>query len=575
MAKMHQIDWLFAIGTVFFILSLWGIGANDVANSYATSVSSKSLTLVQAGVLATFTEFIGAISLGQQVTSTIRSGVFSVTPFENSPGVLVLAMVVAEVGSATWLALCTWLGFPVSTTQSIVGALVGVGIASNISVNWGWKTGSVSQIAASWGIAPCIAAGFGAIIFMSIKVLVHDRKDPMKWALRVLPFYYALTAGILALFLVISGGHGIPTLDEMGAGQATGIILGVFGGVLIVAAVFFLPYYHAKLVKEDHRLRPWHIPMGPLLWRENYSLYLPGSANGDIPDYYASEFADGQDSGSSFRSEKVPSQVQSGEEESTIPKSGHLLPSENDTITAHDTPTDGHHHEAKAREFDAVNSLPWAHPKRILATIKLIFTYGITRDVVSHQSKGLESVHARAKQYENKVEHLWTTAQICTAMLMSIAHGANDVSNAIGPFTTEYATWSSGVTSTKTDTPTWIKAVGGLGLGFGFWTFGYHIMRNLGNRITKHTPTRGYSMELAAAVTVLLASRLGLPVSTTQCITGGIVGVALTNGDLKSINWKQLGKIFLGWVLTVPSAGLISGILMGMALNVPRWGPRP
>jgi len=134
---------------------------------------------------------------------------------------------------------------------------------------------------------------------------------------------------------------------------------------------------------------------------------------------------------------------------------------------------------------------------------------------------------------------------------MSIAHGANDVSNAIGPFTTEYQTWKSGISQTQTDTPTWIKAVGGLTLGVGFWTFGYHIMRNLGNRITKHSPTRGFSMELAAAITVLLATNFGLPVSTTQCITGAVVGVALVNWDLGSINWRQLLKIFAGWVLTV------------------------
>ena len=97
-------------------------------------------------------------------------------------------------------------------------------------------------------------------------------------------------------------------------------------------------------------------------------------------------------------------------------------------------------------------------------------------------------------------------------------------------------------------------------------------MRSLGNRITKHSPTRGYSMELAAAITVLLASRLGLPVSTTQSITGAVLGVALVNYDLRSINWKQLLKILLGWVLTLPVAGLISGIIMGMALNVPAWG---
>ena len=97
-------------------------------------------------------------------------------------------------------------------------------------------------------------------------------------------------------------------------------------------------------------------------------------------------------------------------------------------------------------------------------------------------------------------------------------------------------------------------------------------MRSLGNRITKHTPTRGYSSELGAALCVLLASRLGLPISTTQCITGAVLGVGLANMDLRSINWKQLGKIFLGWVLTLPCAGLISGIIMGMALNVPTWG---
>lgn len=98
MATLHQYDWLFAVGVIFFLLSLWGIGANDVANSYATSVSSKSLTMIQAGCLATVTEFVGAIALGQEVTSTIRSGIFSITPFENSPGVLLMAMVVAEIG---------------------------------------------------------------------------------------------------------------------------------------------------------------------------------------------------------------------------------------------------------------------------------------------------------------------------------------------------------------------------------------------------------------------------------------------------------------------------------------------
>lgn len=121
-----------------------------------------------------------------------------------------------------------------------------MGIAADVPVTWGWADGSVSQIAASWGIAPVIAAGFGAIIMMSIKILVHWQKDPLKAALRVITFYYGLTAGILALFITVSGGHGIPTPEELGAGKACAIVLGTFFGIWILAAIFFLPYYYRK-----------------------------------------------------------------------------------------------------------------------------------------------------------------------------------------------------------------------------------------------------------------------------------------------------------------------------------------
>lgn len=96
---LHGLDWLFAIGVLAFCVSIWSLGANDVANSYATSVSSKSLTLPQAGCLATITEFVGAIALGQKVTDTIRHGVFGFDSFTNSPGVLLMAMVMAEIGA--------------------------------------------------------------------------------------------------------------------------------------------------------------------------------------------------------------------------------------------------------------------------------------------------------------------------------------------------------------------------------------------------------------------------------------------------------------------------------------------
>lgn len=318
--------------------------------------------------------------------------------------------------------------------------------------------------------------------------------------------------------------------------------------------------------------------MGPLLWKDNCTLYYPGDPDSEIvPDYYSSEYLEDEKKNNATTAESERPTDSDTESKNSESETAKPTSTENPEDAGRKSSADGlkviDQRIQKGRQDDltAMDKLPWIHPRRILATLRFVLFHGISRDVIGHQSKGLEDVHSRAPQFDNKVEHLWTTAQVCSAMIMSIAHGANDVSNAIGPFTTEYLTWKTGISSAETGTPIWIKVVGGLGLGFGFWTYGYHIMRNLGNRITKHSPTRGFSMELAAAITVLLASQLGLPVSTTQCITGAVVGVALTNGDLKSVNWKQIGKIFIGWALTVPCAGLVSGIIMGMALNTPHF----
>lgn len=180
-------------------------------------------------------------------------------------------------------------------------------------------------------------------------------------------------------------------------------------------------------------------------------------------------------------------------------------------------------------------------------------------------------MHSRAAKYDLKVEHLWTYCQVASAMLMSIAHGSNDVANAVGPWVAVYQTYIDGEVSTESPTPVWILVIAGFLLGAGFWFYGYNIVRALGNKITQMSPTRGFSVELGAAVTVLLASRLALPVSTTQCLTGATMGVALMNYDFGAVNWRQLGFIFIGWMLTLPSAGLIAGLLCLMALNTPHF----
>jgi phosphate/sulfate permease len=135
-----------------------------------------------------------------------------------------------------------------------------------------------------------------------------------------------------------------------------------------------------------------------------------------------------------------------------------------------------------------------------------------------------------------------------------------------------YQTYQSGKVTEDSDTPVWILVVAGFLLGAGFWFMEFHIIRSLGNRITQMSPTRGFSMELGAAITVLLASRLSLPVNTTQCLAGAVVGVALMNLDFGAVNWRQMAFIFCGWILTLPCAGLIAGLLMAMSLNTPQFG---
>jgi solute carrier family 20 (sodium-dependent phosphate transporter) len=127
------------------------------------------------------------------------------------------------------------------------------------------------------------------------------------------------------------------------------------------------------------------------------------------------------------------------------------------------------------------------------------------------------------------------------AAVASFAHGSSDVSNAIGLLAAIFLIWNSGEVSAKSPVPIWVLVYGGTAIVIGLWTYGYSIMRNLGNRLTLHSPSRGFSMELASAITVILAMRLSLPISTTQCITDATVGVGLSSGTWRAINWKMIG----------------------------------
>ncbi|WP_441004392.1 inorganic phosphate transporter [Pseudocolwellia agarivorans] len=181
----------------------WGIGANDVANAMGTSVGSKALTIKQAIIIAMIFEFAGAYLAGGEVTSTIRKGIIDASYFVDSPELLVFGMISALFAAATWLLVASVLGWPVSTTHSIVGAIIGfaaIGVSPD-TVAWG----KVGGIVGSWVVTPLISGVIAFAIFNSAQKLIFDTENPLKQAKRYVPFYMFLAGFVLALVTIKKG----------------------------------------------------------------------------------------------------------------------------------------------------------------------------------------------------------------------------------------------------------------------------------------------------------------------------------------------------------------------------------
>ena len=233
--------------------------------------------------------------------------------------------------------------------------------------------------------------------------------------------------------------------------------------------------------------------------------------------------------------------------------------------------------------------------KRIPAQVVSGLLYGVYYDIHAAQTgiadtpdgERMKRVYQHATMYSNEVEHTYSFVQILTACTASFAHGANDIGNSVGPWAVIYSTWSTGqAAKEKAEVPVWQLAVLALTISLGLATYGYNIMKGqffdarndeanpvavMGNKITYHSPSRGCSMEMGAAITVLTFSQYSLPVSTSMCITGATVGVGLCNGTFKAVNWQRVGLLFLSWVMTIPIAATLGGVLMGIILNAPHF----
>lgn len=232
---MEQMTLYIALAAVFGLYMAWAIGANDVANAMATSTGAKAISFKQAVIIAAVFEFAGAVLAGGNVTSTIRSGIVDASLLANTPELMIYGMLGSLLAAAVWLNLASKMGWPVSTTHSIIGAIVGfaaVGIGMN-AVQWG----KVGQIALSWVVSPLVAGTIAFLIFRTVQVLILDRTDPVERARRYVPVYMLIAAFMITMMTLMKGlthvGLDLTMRQNLLVATAVAVVVAVSGKLII------------------------------------------------------------------------------------------------------------------------------------------------------------------------------------------------------------------------------------------------------------------------------------------------------------------------------------------------------
>ncbi|MGA1510980.1 MAG: inorganic phosphate transporter [Gammaproteobacteria bacterium] len=403
---------ILVIAGLLGFFAAWGIGANDVANAMGTSVGSKALTLKQAVLIAAIFEFLGAYLAGGEVTSTIRKGIVNPEVYQDNVDIFIVGMMATLLATGSWLLIASKNGWPVSTTHSIVGAIVGFVMITKGSSYVSWD--KIVEILYSWVSSPLISAVLAFIIFRSVQKFILESENKSRSAIRLIPVYVFLVMVVIALVTAKKG------LVHLGFDWSDEFILQI-------------------------------------------SLSLAALVSG------------------------------------------------------------------------------------------LAFIY------LRQQAQNLTDVSG--------IEVAFSLLMVFAACAMAFAHGSNDVANAIGPLAAIVSVVNSnGIISTQAAVGSWVLLLGGVGIVFGLATYGHRVIKTVGEKITKLTPSFGFSANLATASTVVFASFLGFPVSTTHTLIGGVIGVGLAN-DYRKIDFKQIGTIVISWLVTVPVGALMT-ILYYVLLRV-------
>jgi len=464
-----QVLIIIILAIIFGLYMAWGIGANDVANAMGTSVGSGALTLRRAVIIAAVLEFSGAFLAGTHVSETVRKGIVDPALFANDGLAFMLGMLAALLAAGVWLQIASWRGWPVSTTHSIVGAVVGFGaVYGGISaVHWD----KVGTIAISWIVSPLLSGVISYFIFrMLLRTIFYNRR-PLHAAKRLAPYLVFFVFAILTLTLVFKGLKNLKLdlslQDSFFVASAVGLIASLISAWLV------------SKIQEDKN-------------DKNHQ-----------------------------------------DEVVTDPALVKALEKAAKQLERVNLAAPGRMKEDTSQALDEVRRLRFEAQKR----------YEFHTDSREHQ----------------KIEKLFVYLQILSACFVAFAHGSNDVANSIGPMSAVISVAMAGGQSVAAEAPVplWVLGLGGIGIVTGLATWGWRVMETVGRKITHLTPTRGFCAEFGAATTIVLATKMGLPISTTHTLVGAVLGVGLARG-IGAVNLNIVRDIVVSWVITIPAGAFLA-----------------
>jgi len=487
-----EYTWVFALAVIFSFIGAFGIGANDVANAFATSVGAKSITLKQAVIIATIFEFSGAFFMGSHVAKTIRKGITDLELFQDSEDdtkLLMFGMMVVTFSVAAWLLIATYWSLPVSTTHTCVGSIAGFAIAAKgwDAVNWD----VMIKIVFSWFFSPILSGLVAILLYTMIKSAILKSDNPPS---RTLLFYPILVSFCVIIVVFYTIYKGTPQLGLKDTEFWVACVIAFATGVFAYIVTYFIGTPLLVALMETNKI-----------------------------------FDFGADEQQEDHIEMV-----------------------SDTTTKPEACTE----KTSQLDLKKQNTID-----RFIPDVEKRFQDNASPQVLEMLSK--------AEQHDVKAELAFSYLQVFSACFDAFAHGANDVANSVGPLAAVYGIWDTGVVEKNVDMPLWILGLGGVGIVAGLMLYGYNIMQAIGFELTKLSPSRGFSIELGAALVVLTGSRLEIPLSTTHCQVGATVGVGLTEG-CGNVNWWLFANVVAGWFFTIVISSVFTGLFIWVYIIIKR-----